>query len=731
MRSKHVFHIKLYYIYQYIFTNIFNGGLTFKLKMDDKLKRESKNISQGGFSIQKYDDSIAQSESRKDFFMLLLVLGHWPLSVLVIPYGYGTQIFGLLFGSIVCLAALASYVFLKGTMLLKVINGQLLIVFSIIFIAEQLGRIEMHFHIFGVLAFLLLYRDWKPVVSAGTLVALHHVIFNYCQIYDVKIFGLPLMVFNYGYGLEIVFWHAFWVIFEVAILVYMGRETQQQMDFTRDLVETQTKESENALHTFFRVSDQGIFSFGRDLKISWGYSLECEDILGSHELEGQNIADIFYKNEKQREEFQEVIALIYDHSVEPKEALNLLDQELRIAMRDIALQYFYSEDTKKIICIMTDVTEEKSLNARLAKEQGVHERVLKIVSNNKFFGSFLSEAESLMRCLDDIIQGEEIILKSIEIHSLILRVHDFKANSGFFDFLETVENAHAFENYLIMNKDSKLSSSAEEFESQYIRLKKDFENDKSFVVEYVSQDLLKSFDALSVSHEHIVDIEKEFRDRYPEDQDFLHRLKSLSYIRAEEAFNRFGPMTHDLALKLGKKVEPLLVKGGEVLVPKEAFFSLASVLIHIIRNMVYHGIEAPDERLAKSKEESGRIDIEVKVEGGNGLLPCYCILFSDNGRGIDFDSVKKIAEDKGLLNGGEVNKQELIKLLFTTDISTASNADKISGRGAGLMSVHEEVTKLGGNIQVETKKGEGSIFLIRIPQKTLSSIPSAKEFVHG
>ena len=118
------------------------------------------------------------------------------------------------------------------------------------------------------------------------------------------------------------------------------------------------------------------------------------------------------------------------------------------------------------------------------------------------------------------------------------------------------------------------------------------------------------------------------------------------------------------------------------------------------------------------------------MESENGSPAYYCILFSDNGKGIDFESVKKIAQSKGLLNGNDVSKQELIRLLFRTDISTASRADKISGRGAGLMSVHKKVAQLGGDIKVKTKTDEGSTFLIRIPQVVLSPA-SVKELAHG
>ena len=263
-------------------------------KPEAKLERELETKEE--LCVKEYDLELTQSEARQDRFMFFLILGHWPLAVFLIPLGYGTQAFGFLFGTLLCLIAMLAYLFLQRTMLLKIINGQILIAFSSIFIAEQLGRIEMHFHIFGVLAFLLLYRHWKPIVFAGLMIAVQHTVFNYCQIYNVKLFGIPLMVFNYGYGLEIIFWHAFWVIFECVILVYIGRKNQEQLDRDRMHVAKQTalsqelmKEREKALNNFLKVSDQGIFSFGKNLKMEWGYSRECEELLDLKNLEGRSI----------------------------------------------------------------------------------------------------------------------------------------------------------------------------------------------------------------------------------------------------------------------------------------------------------------------------------------------------------------------------------------------------------------------------------------------------------
>ena len=207
------------------------------------------------------------------------------------------------------------------------------------------------------------------------------------------------------------------------------------------------QEREKALNNFLRVSDQGIFSFGKELKVDWGYSKECEDLLGTEALEGKSIADLFYNDENKQKEFQDIFALIYKNNIDPQEIFDLLDKEVTIGEKEISLQYTCL-DAKRIMCVMTNVTEKKKLYNKLKTEQELHEHILKIVSNNKFFGSFLREAENLFQTLDDVTspasqerttqaksneKGKTISTISREdIQSLILEVHDFKANAGLF-----------------------------------------------------------------------------------------------------------------------------------------------------------------------------------------------------------------------------------------------------------------------------------------------------------
>ena len=270
---------------------------------------------------------------------------------------------------------------------------------------------------------------------------------------------------------------------------------------------------------------------------------------------------------------------------------------------------------------------------------------------------------------------------------------------GFFGFSRTVEHAHDLESFLISNIDSTSLNQSEEFEIKCIELKKRFKDNMDFITNNISQEWIKNFDALSVSTQNIVEIEEVLKTKYPDDKELLKMLQSLYFIRAAEVFNRFAPMARDLMAKIGKKIKPLSIKGGQTLVPKETFFPLANVLTHIIRNMVHHGIESPDERIASNKDENGEIGIEIGSHDQNGAKQgdgYYSILLTDDGRGIDFEKVKKVAQKKKLLNGHPPNEEELTRLLFSTRISTASKVDEISGRGAGLMSVSKVVKSTGG-----------------------------------
>jgi methyl-accepting chemotaxis protein len=172
--------------------------------------------------VKEVQEALQLEQQKADRFFFYLLLSHAPFAALIFPSGYDTWWVGISGTIVLLVITILGHFFLQKTVLLRHLYAITLLSYSILFIQVQMGRIEMHFHVFGALAFLLLYRDWKPIITGAGLIAIQHAVFNLCQQYDIAILEIPLKVFNYGTGWDIVTLHAFFVVFESSILVYFS-----------------------------------------------------------------------------------------------------------------------------------------------------------------------------------------------------------------------------------------------------------------------------------------------------------------------------------------------------------------------------------------------------------------------------------------------------------------------------------------------------------------------------
>lgn len=153
-----------------------------------------------------------------DRFMIKLLMIHWVLASTVMAYSYGTYLLGFIGGGFITLTAFFVTKLSPGTLISRIVIGVAFMAFSILFIQQHLGRLEMHFHIFVSMAFFINYKDIAPVLSAAVTIAVHHVLFNLAQYHEVMVAGTPIMVFDYGCGWDIVAIHAAFVV--AATFVY-------------------------------------------------------------------------------------------------------------------------------------------------------------------------------------------------------------------------------------------------------------------------------------------------------------------------------------------------------------------------------------------------------------------------------------------------------------------------------------------------------------------------------
>jgi two-component system, chemotaxis family, sensor kinase CheA len=193
-------------------------------------------------------------------------------------------------------------------------------------------------------------------------------------------------------------------------------------------------------------------------------------------------------------------------------------------------------------------------------------------------------------------------------------------------------------------------------------------------------------------------------------RDLHERVMAIRLLPVSYLFNRFPRMVRDTAAKLGKKVN-FEVEGEETELDRTLLEALSDPLTHLIRNAIDHGIEPPDERRQNGKPETGTIKLSAYQSEGR-----IYIEVRDDGRGINTERVREKAIQLGWITENDHPAEEtLYDFLFQPGFSTAQQVSDLSGRGVGMDVVKRNVESLGGSISVQSKRGEGTRFLLRVP----------------
>ncbi len=195
-------------------------------------------------------------------------------------------------------------------------------------------------------------------------------------------------------------------------------------------------------------------------------------------------------------------------------------------------------------------------------------------------------------------------------------------------------------------------------------------------------------------------------------QDLQGMVMSVRMLPMGNVFQRFPRIVRDLSRKLGKQVE-LVMDGEETEADKNVVENLADPLVHLIRNSIDHGLEAPEERVAAGKPETGTIRLAARHENDSVVIEV-----SDDGRGIDPETVKAKAVEKGLIDSaraGTMSDDEARALIFAAGFSTVSDVSEVSGRGVGMDVVRDTVDSAGGRIDILSRKGEGTLLRLSLP----------------
>jgi len=227
----------------------------------------------------------------------------------------------------------------------------------------------------------------------------------------------------------------------------------------------------------------------------------------------------------------------------------------------------------------------------------------------------------------------------------------------------------------------------------------------------------------------LLNISNHFDIRHADDQmtevlaeavSFLDRITSDTQIAVmkmrmqpiQKIFSKFPRLVRDISASVKKDVE-LQIFGEGTEVDKTVIEHIGDPMTHILRNSIDHGLESSEERIASGKPPKGRIVINTYQKGTQIVIE-----ITDDGKGINVDTLRRKAVEKGIMTEEEASKmsdEDAINIIFMPGFSTKEVTSELSGRGVGMDVVKTNISLLNGYVDVSTERGKGTTFRINIP----------------
>jgi two-component system chemotaxis sensor kinase CheA len=442
----------------------------------------------------------------------------------------------------------------------------------------------------------------------------------------------------------------------------------------------------------------GLFLMDGNCIIQSAYSKALENILSVPDLQGKEFVQLLASSLKDSEQrgLKDYFNMVYNrlHDRKMLEEINPINEFIYTCnetreVKNLRSSFTIAERGKGLIYIMgtlEDITAESELEKQLHEAESKRENEMRalfqvIQLDPRVFSDFIEDLEYEFEKINDTLKDESLSSKEamIEIYQ---SVHAIKSNALILNLEEFSNVLHEMEDKIkvIRDQDEVPFQDVLHVTMEIEKIMKEKDKLKTTL------DKINAFRSSGTS-------EKWSQDRYV-------LVETLSKACSKAAYNM-----NKKAKFVVKELDESVLEYGPRRVIKE-------VLTQLVRNAVSHGIEDPEERLAMGKEEEGTVQLSIKYSNNK-----IDIKLADNGRGIDFEKIREKAESLNLLQeGDDINdKNQLLKVIFLPDFSTAKTTDLNAGRGVGLSLVKERVRDLRGVIKLQSDLGKGTVFHISIP----------------
>lgn len=494
------------------------------------------------------------------------------------------------------------------------------------------------------------------------------------------------------------------------------REQSLQAQRLRVAVDERTAELRTrnaAIHGLLDSAGQGFLAFGADLRVGREYSAECRRLLGTA-IAGRSLPELLYPEDAEAAAFLGQVLHEIMRATEPAQRglyASLLPEELQLAGRCLRLELRALEGGRQM-AVLTDISATRALERRVEAEHQRLRRVLKAVLDPRLVRQVAQEYRAFASRGWAEIQARAPDPASARIE-LFRQVHTFKGTFAQLEFAHASAGLAELEQALA-EPGIEPARLAEAFPAQVLLVW--LAEDERVLDEYLGPDFLARQSRLRLEPERLDALEAELRRLLAPEAagPVLAALAQLRLVPLRELFAAYPALVADLAEQTGKAVLPLVLDGDDCPVLPARFGEFARTLVHVFRNLVDHGIELPEARLAAGKAMSGELRCQFQDAGERIELA-----IADDGAGLDTAALRERGLAVGLLTAEAAAARpdaEIWPLVFEDGLSTRTDVSDLSGRGVGLAAVRAAVLRLGGTVRVASIPGRGTSFLFSLPK---------------
>lgn len=558
----------------------------------------------------------------------------------------------------------------------------------------------------------------------------------------ILIAALGFDVVNFFYELDFVYvGHYGMVLFILTQSLVVGRNfaraflTAQRLSrHLQDEIERQTRD----VKAILRSIQLGILPIGVGQVAGDDHSLFLTEILGRKDISDRPLKELLFASSDLSLERQSMLSSVLEASLgEPAfafevNASNLAkefkyqhpdgEEKMLVATWDPVINE-KSGNVEKILLALRDVTKLRIIENISQKQSRLIQIISEIIEIEPHrFTNFMQSSQRFVEENQRLFSERSPLGSTLNI--MFINLHTIKGSSRTFGLSYITEAVHEAEDYI-----------AEVRKGNTEWLTKKAKADLSRIL-----DIIKEYELIGREKLHMADSEGRVEIQQSVVHDLVEDLVYLEDFHADylqdPAMQRirralFGLYFKDLkgtlhetlsalpriAKDLQKPAPRVEIKGVTMGISRELAVVLNDSLIHILRNIMDHGIEFPAEREAKGKSASGKVVFQITLDAQGFPL----LSISDDGQGLSIARIRTLAQEKGLMSGENWTHEDIVSLIFQSGFSTAEQLTEISGRGVGMSAVKEFLEKIGGGVRLVVNKSHEAAPVV--PFEILITIP--------